>query len=145
MTSQTVGQYHWPMPELKPRPGKFHMWRPQPKPEKMLTKSFLTSWERFEREKWTPRAIIQGKKKKVQGKRSNVQFYKKPFFFLLIFTVLSITSNSLLQIVAKKVEHKNLSMHKQQKFDFMKSVQFSKLLFFKFEISEQNETNTLKI
>ena len=76
MTSLIVEQLHWQTLELKPKNGKFPMWRLQQKPVKTSIKFSSTSWEKFEREKWTPMAIAK-KKKTNHERKSNALSYKE--------------------------------------------------------------------
>ena len=76
MTSLIVEQLHWQTLELKLKNGKFPMWRLQQKPVKTSIKFSSTSWEKFEREKWTPKAIAKEKRTNHERK-SNALSYKE--------------------------------------------------------------------
>ena len=94
MTSLIVEQLHWQTLELKPKNGKFPMWRLQQKPVKTSIKFSSTSWEKFEREKWTPMAITK-KKRTNHERKLNALSYKekktnKKHFFSVWYVLIKI-------------------------------------------------------
>jgi len=74
----------------------FPMWRRRQKLVKMSTKFSLTSWEKFEREKWTPKAIVQAKRTEKKERKSNALSYKFPWWVICtdnstVGTILNLT------------------------------------------------------